>query len=483
MFPGANQKSDQTELPGPIDSIGSRAVNNLSNKIILTLFQPHAPFFRLTATDDVLEELKVATDGGNPDAAAILKGLDKALVKGEKDAMRELDYTHYRTEATTAAKALIITGNTLMYHPEGEGKAQVYNLRNYVVVRDLSGTIIELITKDTKELSTFSDDIRRQVAESDKKKYKEDASVDLYTHLKLTNGKFILKQSINEIDLDSEGSYTPADMPWIVLTWNRIRGSNYGTGLVEDYAGAFHGIYVLTQSLVEVVGASADLKWLVDPTSMLDVKELNDSTSGTYHSGREGDVTALQVNKQLDLQSVTGMLQDWKQQIGQAFLMFNSVQRQAERVTAEEIREVINDLEVSHGGIYSRFSEEWQFRTATLMLNRVDITLGDGKQLYPKIITGLDSLSRAGDMQNFRLFIEDLAAIGQVPDVFQGEFHPSRLMAWVGIRRGIDVDEINLTDIEKQEIQQAQQAQQQQQIEAESGAQLAVKAGEQQLQQ
>ena len=483
MFPRTISNSEQEEKAGPIDSTGSRAVNNLSNKLTLTLFQPASPFFRLMAQDDLLLKLKAEAEGGNKDSEEILANLDKALAKAEKDAMRELDYTHYRTEATTASKALIITGNALLYHPEGDGKTQCYSLRDYVVVRDLSGEVIELITRDTKAIETFSPAVIKQIREYNDgkgKKYADGKDITLYTCLKLgEDGKFLMKQAADEIPLDSTGSWPKDELPWIVLTWNLVRGENYGRGLVEDYAGAFHGLHVLTMAFVDAVGVAADIKWLVNPASVLDVVELNKAESGTYHSGVEGDIVAIQVNKAIDLQFVREQIQEWRQQIGQAFLMFSAVQRDAERVTAEEIRQVINDLEVSHGGIYSRFAEEWQFKTATLMLKRVKINVGKGNQIYPQIITGLDSLSRAGDMDNLRMMIQDLSMLNEVPDDIRAVIDPLKFASYCAVRRGVDVEKITKTATQVADEQAAATQQQAQAYQMQAQAEVATEAGKQ----
>lgn len=487
MFPRTISNSEQEEKAGPIDSTGSRAVNNLSNKLILTLFQPAAPFFRLTAQDDLLVKLKNEADAGNTDSEEILSKMDQALAMAEKNAMRQLDYTHYRTEATTAAKALIITGNALLYHPEGKGKTQCYSLRDYVVVRDLSGEVIELITRDTKAIETFSEHVIKQIREySDGKgkKYKNGTDITLYTCLKLnTDGKFEMTQAADEIPLDSTGTWPKDELPWIVLTWNLVRGENYGRGLVEDYAGAFHGLHILTQSFVDVVGVAADIKWLVNPASVLDVVELNKAESGTYHSGVDGDITSVKVDKAVDLQFVREQIQDWRQQIGQAFLMFSAVQRDAERVTAEEIRQVINDLEVSHGGIYSRFAEEWQFKTATLMLKRIKINIRDGTQIYPQIITGLDSLSRAGDMDNLRLLIQDLSMLNEVPEDIRAVIDPMKYATYCAVRRGVDAEKITKSATQVAQDNAAMQEQQQQALAMQAQADVATEAGKQAVKQ
>lgn len=489
MFPRCLSNSEQEEKQGPIDSTGSRAVNNLSNKLTLTLFQPAAPFFRLTAQDDLLEKLKEEAAAGSQEAAAILNTLDKSLASAEKNAMRELNYTHYRTEATTASKALIITGNSLLYHPEGsKGKTQCYSVRDYVVVRDLSGEVIEFITRDTKSIETFAPAVVKQIREykdGKGKKYADGKDITLYTRLKLnpTTGKFDMTQAADEIPLDSKGSWPKEELPWIILTWNLVRGENYGRGLVEDYAGAFHGLHVLCAAFIDAVGVAADIKWLVNPASVLDVVELNNAESGTYHSGVEGDIVAIQVNKAIDLKLVREQIQDWRQQIGQAFLMFSAVQRDAERVTAEEIRQVINDLEVSHGGIYSRFAEEWQFRTATLMLKRIKINIGDGREIYPQIITGLDSLSRAGDMDNLRMLIQDLAMLEAVPEDIRRVIDPIKFLMYCAVRRGVDADKISKTQDQLMQEQQAAMQQQQAMLQMQTQAQVAGAAGEAAVQQ
>src|SRR5690606_19590600 len=117
----------------------------------------------------------------------------------------------------------------------------------------------------------------------------------------------------------------------------------------------------------EATAVAADIKWLVSPQSLVDVKELNDSRSGSYHVGQAGDVTAIQLNKMMDLQTVYTLMDSLTRDLAQVFLLNSAVTRDAERVTAEEIRANIQELETSHGGIYSRLADEWQ-RPLIMML-------------------------------------------------------------------------------------------------------------------
>jgi len=484
IFPILGQKD--TEQQGPVDSTGPKAVNNLSNKISMTLFPLHTPFFRLNVSDDVIAELNEAAQQGDEDAQVVIDNLDKSLAQGEKDAMRILNYSSFRTEATMVTKALIVTGNSLVYHPDAaNSRVQSYGLRDYCVVRDLSGNVIELMTRDKKAFGTFSPTLQELIKDACKnKKYKASTDVILYTQICLNEaGKFVMKQAADDFLLDSKATWTQEDFPYTVLTWNLVRGEDYGRGLVEDYAGAFHALHVLNNSLVDMVGIAADIKFLVDPASVIDVKQLNDSESGTYHSGKEGDITTPQFNKQMDMQFVDTMIQRFEQQISQAFLLNSSVQRDAERVTAEEIRYVAQELEVAHGGIYSRFAEEWQLKLAILLLRRLDFKIGDDKTIYPQIITGLDSLSRAGDLDNLRLFVMDMQLLNEVPEEIRMVIDPLRFAAYIGVRRGVDYEKFVKSPEQVQAEQQAQQQMQQQQLEMQAGANIAEEAGKEAVRQ
>ena len=484
LFPRSGTKD--SELQGPLDSTGARAVNHLSNKLIMALFAPSQPFFRLTITDEVSDELAAKAKQGDENALTLIAAMDEALAKTEKSAMKELDFNRYRTEATTAAKSLIVTGNAMLYHPK-TGPVQMYGLRDYCIVRDLSGTVVELMTLEKKSLNTFKKDIRDKLDANDKAKYGSTKDVCIYTQVILEDDmKYHMYQYADDLKLDeSTATWTAEDLPYLPLTWNLIRGEDYGRGLVEDYAGAFHALYQLAQSEIDVVAIAADIKFLVDPGSTVDVETLNSAESGSYHSGKEGDVTVLQINKAVDMQMVESMVQRLQQQIGAAFMLQSAVTRDAERVTAEEVRQTANELDLSNGGIYSRFAEEWQYRTAILMLKRIKVDLGDGT-IDPVIITGLDSLSRAGDIDNLRLLISDLILLNEVPDDVRAEIDMGKYIAYCAVRRGVDYQKFQKGQQTKQaEVTAQQQAvAQEQQGEAAGGiAQEAARAAFQQGEQ
>ena len=454
-----SQSSNVTdEKQHDFQSVGARAANHLANKLAFTLFAPARPFFRLEPSPEYLAKLAEL-------------GLDKTgvtlvLSKAEQLGMRRFTTWRSRTAAISALKSIIITGNSLMYFPK-EGKAQVYNFRDYVVKRDLSGLVLDLITRDKKKVSTLPENIRQQVLNSRnqlgqfKKVRKDEEDCELFTRIKYNpeDKKFHVFQAVDDIPVDTVyGTYQRNELPWIPLTWDLQRGADYGTGLVEDYAGDFHALSTLTQSIVMGAAIAADIKFLVNPAGNTDYKMLNSSPIGSYCPGRAEDISTLTTDKVNDWNFVSQLINQYEKRIGLGFLLGSAVTRDAERVTAEEIRFQAQELETGLGGQYSRLAEEFQLPMTYILLKDVDFSIeGQKDDIEPIIITGLESLSRNSEVDKLRLFLQDMAMITQMPETVQRYLKIPQVMAIFGTARSVDYAEFTKTTEEVQaELEQEQ---------------------------
>lgn len=485
VFPEEHFSQQSTELMLSNDSIGARGVNSMANKVVSTLFRLQGTFFRLHLDEDQRSQLEaLSKDSKKADVGAALGQIDRVFNSAERRAMDRLNMVQFRDKAVDIAKLLLVTGNALQYTPE-TGPIQVYSLRDYCVVRDVAGTVIEIVTRDTKAFETFSDEVKAQLRFT--KQYNKDGQYEdrtpvcIYTQIRLEDdGKYHVRQAADLVDLDlgeQHVSYPKELLPWLPLTWNLARGDDYGRGLVEDYAGAFHSIEVLTQNLLNIAGIMGDIKYLVNPASLLDVEELNRSPSGSYHSGKEGDISTPQLDKQRDAQFILAMIDRYTTQLSQAFMLNSGMVRDAERVTAEEIRMIAQELENAHGGVYSRLAHQWQQPLAYILLDYIGF---DGSQwgVEPKIITGMDNLSRAGEMDNVRLWIADLAGLEAVPEDIRRVINPLKFAEFCGQNRQVEWSKLCYTDDELQANEQRMMQQQQQMMNAQANANIQQKAGE-----
>jgi len=230
LYPLDELDADNTELQHDYQSVGAQATNHLANKISVTLFTPGRPFFRLDMTQKQLDEL--AANGIDEPS------VDKMLSKSEKEGMKLMAGSKLRSSILTALKNIIVLGNALMYFPQSNSpfqKTQVYNLKDYVVERDMSGELTTLITRDNHKISTLPDDLRALYV-AGQPNCDESKTVTIYTSvIRQTDKRFNVYQELEENIAvpGSEGTFAPDDLPWLPLTWNLMRGNNYGNGLVE----------------------------------------------------------------------------------------------------------------------------------------------------------------------------------------------------------------------------------------------------------
>lgn len=452
LFPDENVQGQHAEFQHDYQSIGARATNHLANKLTLALFAPSRPFFRLEA--DFAFEQQLAEDG--IDTAK----LEEAFAVSERAAMKKMMQRGVRVSMPYAMKLLIISGNALKYFPISGSKAQVFNLRDYCVKRDLSGFPIDMITQERKSLGALPDDMQYAL------KLKEpsaevDTAVTLYTRIRYHEHRYHVYQSLNEVPYgDRKGSYLPQQCPWIPMTWTLTRGSDYGNGLVEEYAGDFHALSSLSEAMIIGAAIASDIKFLVDPTGNTDIAGLNAAPSGAYVAGRADDISTVSTDKANDWAMVLQIIQTYEKRIGMAFLLGSAVTRDAERVTAEEIRFQAMELETSLGGVYSRLAEDLQIPMAYIFLSDADFDLGASKDVTPVVITGLDALSRNSEAESLMLFISDLAQLANLPEQVTGRLELNPVIATIGAARGVEFKKYLKDEAKYQEEQKQLQAQQ-----------------------
>ena len=449
-----------TEMQMDFQSIGARAINHLANKIVSTLFVPNRPFFRIDLPKD---QVAIAVEQGIEEAQ-----LEQITAATETQALKQLERVGLRIALLQAIKSLIAVGNSLVYMPETDKKAQVYNLKDYVIKRDMSGNMVLLITRDT----TYIDALPEHIADMAKAKGVSDPDTELtiYTQvIRVGEDKFLVKQEIEDLFVipNAKGVYSEDTLPWIPLTWNLPRGYDYGTGLVEEYAGSFASLSAYTESMRNLAAIAADIKILVDPMSQTDLDGLNRSEPGTAVFGNRDDLEYLSLEKTADLQFMAQAIQDLKEDIGAAFLLATAVTRDAERVTAYEIQQQAHELEESLGGVYSRLAQELQQPIAKRLLQQMDNSLRD---LEINVLTGVEALSRTSDLDQLMMMFQDATMLSNLPEGIQHELDMRRTLMVLGAHRHVNYEPLLKTEEQKQQEREQAMQEQERMMAAEAAA-------------
>lgn len=441
-----------SDYPTPYQSIGARGVNNLASKMLMALLPPNSPFFRLIIDDFDLANL-IGEDKRGP--------VEEGLAKIERAALHEIEAEAMRVPIYEALKHLIVGGNALLHLPN-KGVMRVFHLDSYTVKRDVQGNILKIIVKETLSAKTLPVELQKYVDTSAEDTYR---TYDLFTCIKREEKKYEIFQEIqgNRIE-ESSGQYPLDQLPWIPLRFNRIDNEDYGRGFVEEYIGDLKSVEGLSQAIVEGSAAAAKVLFLVKPNGTTKLRTLAESPNGAIVAGDANDVSTLQLNKSTDFRVANEMLQYLTNRLQFAFLMNSSVERQAERVTAEEIRYKAQELEMALGGVYSVLSQELQVPLVKLLLARLT---KQGKMpkfpkntVKPEIVTGVEALGRGQDLNKLATFLQYLQPLGQ--QIIAQEMNIGDYIDRLGASLGIDTSGLIKTSEEKQMEKQMMEQQRQQ---------------------
>ena len=298
--------------------------------------------------------------------------------------------------------------------------------------------------------------------------------VEVYTCVKLDekSGRWTWHQEVDDLIIPGTRSTAPKNAsPWLVLRFNTVDGEDYGRGRVEEFIGDLKSLEGLSQALVEGSAAAAKVVFLVSPSSTTKPATLAKAGNGAIIQGRPEDVAVVQVGKTADFSTASQMAQQIERRLSDAFLLMNV--RQAERVTAEEVRLTQLELEQQLGGIFSLLTVEFLVpylnRTLLVLQRRNEIPKIPKDLVRPSIVAGVNALGRGQDRESLTQFIGTIAqTLG--PEALLQFINASEAIKRLAAAQGIDV--LNLVKTEQQiqeEAAQAQAAQAQQALVGQAG--------------
>lgn len=444
--------SGATVLHTPFQGMGARGVNNLAAKLLLALMPPNQAFFRLMLDDATLEELT-----GTPDMRA---EVEKSLGQIERTVQTEIETSATRPSVFEMVKHLIVAGNILLYMLP-EGGLKVYKLNQYVTKRDPSGTVMEIVVHEKVHPQALPEKVRKLAVANSPGSVE---TVDLYTWVVRKGDKYHVHQEVKDTLVPGTKGMWPVDRPpFLALRWVKIDGEDYGRGHVEEYIGDLRSLEALTQAIVEGSAASARGLILVNPNGVTDERIVAESDNWSVQTGNAEDVTILKTDKHADFRTAFETVGAIQQRLAQAFLLTSSITRDAERVTAEEIRLMAGELEDALGGVYSILSQEFQLPFVKRLMFQLEMK-GKLPQLppdtvRPSIVTGMEALGRGHDLNRLLTFARILKeALG--PEAIARNMNEDDLIKRLGTSLGIAMDGLMKTAEQKAaDQQQARQAQ------------------------
>ena len=447
-------RSNALKLITPWQSVGAKGVVTLASKLMLALLPPQTSFFKLQIDDS-----KIGVDL----PAEARSDLDISFAKMERSVMEIIAASSDRVTVHQALKHLVVGGNALIYMgPKG---LKLYPLNRYVVDRDGNGDILEIVTRERISRKLLAPVINTflPVNEAGEGGTDNDEDVDVYTHIRRDNNRFIWHQEVFDKIIPGSQGKAPIDTnPWLVLRFNVVDGESFGRGRVEEFLGDLRSLEALMQALVEGSAVAAKVVFTVSPSSTTKPQTLAAAGNGAIVQGRPDDISVVQVGKTADFRTAMEMASVLERRLSEAFLILNV--RNSERTTAEEVRMTQMELEQQLGGLFSLLTVEFLVpnlnRKLSVLQKNQDIPRIPKDLVRPTIVAGINALGRGQDRESLTQFFTTIAqTLG--PEALSSYLNVDEAVKRLAAAQGIDV--LNLVKSMSQVQQEQAQMQQQEQ--------------------
>ena len=442
------------QLKTPWQSVGAKGVVALASKLSLSLVPPQTSFFKLQ-----LDESQLGEDFG----PEVKSELDLSFAKIERTILDAIAASDDRVVIHQALQHLVVGGNALIFMSKQGLK--LYPLNRYVIERDGNGNVIEIITKEriNKELVEKYKEPQNilTVTESEDPNDKE---IDVYTHVKRENNRFVWHQEVRGKILPDSKSKAPVDAtPWLPLRFNTVDGEAYGRGRVGQFIGDLKSLEALSQAIVEGSAAAAKVVFTVSPSSTTKPSTLAQAGNGAIVQGRPDDIGVIQVGKTADFATALQHMQTLEKRLNEAFLILSI--RQSERTTAEEVRSTQMEPEQQLGGLFGLLTVEFLVpylnRKLSVFQKTGEIPRIPKGMVKPIIVAGINSLGRGQDVQALGAFLQTIAQT-MGPDAIATYINPEEVVKRLAAAQGIDVLNLvkSMQDVQEEQQQAADQEQQ-----------------------
>lgn len=455
----------------PHQSLGADGVNNLAAKVTLVMLPPNQTFYHYNM--ERVSLLKEAQKRGVSPSDLEIE-INQGLSLIEKVQLDYIEQSNDRVCVGEAMKHVYICGNVFLVHDPEDG-LRMYPLDRYCVKRDYVGNVLVAITEETIGVSalpkSIQDFVKQKVIEKSKdcvdKTPVDEKEVTLYTKFKKTTKGYTVEQEVEGYMIPEAKGFYPKDVcPFMALRYTRIEGESYGRGLIEEYIGDISYLDTMQEAVKQASIAGAKLIPLVNPHGITKIQSIRKAKNGEFVSGRAEDITMLQANKYNDLRVAQTELDKTEKRLNRIFLMKAAIQRQAERVTAEEIRQMTQDLEEALGNHYAIMCKEFQLAYVKITFFHLkkqkgmkDIlpSLWRNREIKLTVTTGLEALGRNSDLNKYNSFFEIMSKFAQSANIIGAK--TEKVANIVATALNLDIKGLLYTEEEKAQAAEAQQKQ------------------------
>ncbi len=387
------------ELPKPFSSVAGRGVTNMSSRMLSALLPLNdLPFFKFELTNG---------EAADPEIFQFMETLAHQIYS-------KLMTDNLRETLFLALQHLIVSGDVLIIQ-EDDFSFKTYRLDQYVVRRDIDGSVVELIYLDWVPKEANPD-----IFEAFDNNFFPSAynALNALPDYQANFCRVVWNEDENVWDYYSEdeegnmieeGEYKVT--PFMPMRWIAVTGEDYGRSHCEEILGDIETLEAYTKAMIDGMTAASTFWVAIDPSGITDIDDLSQSPTGSFIGARQSDVFTLSPAQTISpqLSAAQAAVDGMRREVSNAFLAAQGGIRQADRVTATEVRMIGMEIENVLGGAFSAIGrnlmEPIVRRTIALMARDGEIDerlmaefLDDDGKLTIQVVTGLQALSRDSDL-------------------------------------------------------------------------------------
>lgn len=414
-----------SELPENYQAIGSRGLTNLEGRMLLALFPPEQPWYRLEMAPDIKYD---------PDVPVELKQqMEQRLGLYELQIQSTLESANlhesrgrrragFRSRKRMALTQVLATGDALEQLTD-DFRLKTFRRDQYVTRRDSAGDVLYHIVKERIDPMSLPDE-QRVKAELGQQVYEARTATermqDLYTHCEWQpdSKTWLIEQEMNgRVINTSEEKISP----FFSTPFELAPEEDYGRGYIELNLGDLRSLNELEQRILEFAAIHSKNLWAIDYGSQVRDRDLAQPSGGFLKArvtgGQVQDVAALGPNNATNFNITYQAAERKTKDLGAAMLMESALQPQKERVTALQVQRIAMELEGALGGVYAPIADEQQIpllqRTVYVMEKQGLLPKLPNEAVQIKALTGIAALGREIDAARLMDLTTVIAQLGE----------------------------------------------------------------------
>lgn len=456
--------SGSTDLP-------NTAVDNFDSKLHRTLFPVNRSFFMFDVPTKQLEELGV-------DAVAANTAVEKA-VAGCMDILKK---KRLYSVLPSLFENCTVTGNGLLYMGLSfSDKIQFISPADFVWRRTASGDVREIIIREVIALEDVHDkDLKKALIEDAKVDFSKHKSEDnnnagvleavqAYIYVQIDHtGKQLISRYVGPYKVGKTITKSANEPIFIPVAPTLPVKSQYGIGKVKNAVSSILQIRNATQAYNNMNNLIASMKIAIAPSAYNAVKDSASNTGSKYIPLKSADDMKLMPWGNVNMQGTDNSFQIAKSEISRIFQMDSGLVRDAERVTAEEIRLLAEELNAANADLLSSYADQLQEPLVKYALYHLELEDSEGnsvtdaiKELEVRILTGTEAIGKVSESDNLSTMLVEVSRLKDIPEDVRPMLKIDNIVKMYAQGRGLQTAEIVKSQEEMaQEAQAAKESQQ-----------------------